>query len=435
MGKCYEELFKTVSNNKIDKDDIFELALNRKLPDCRRINALRPVAVSGESTPDRYERPNNQFECRQTGCVNTGVLMMAEADETVTYRAQYDATEFVGGVVTFYVKPGEDAEFPINVTFKIGNEESVTNANEYTRVITEDMVAEDGFAPVVIILADEPTSTSGDGWTPSASGSNYIQLSADKVVGYSSIAIFDELKDFALFAVIQMRCITSAGDDMSFTLIEEQCQAVQYDKNINTIPFSMTAQEVTSNYMQGNPLFGDGSRDFGYVPTTVKKTVETYEVDGQTYGRIALPDMNQEECGRVSVQIPDDCSATILSALSIPTLVDIEPNYFLVLNNEDGSTDVIFDESHIGKTLLVSYPKLIEIEEWVFNPDFLNDVDARITYTRTLSDGTKLIFTYDNVFITTFPMNLTSTTAAFNWSFSIARDREGNFFRVQKVIA
>lgn len=435
MGKCYDELFSTISNNKIETDDIFELSLNRKLPDCRRINALHPVAVSGDSAPDRYARPTNQFECRQTGCVNTGLLMMVEADETVTYRAQYDATEFAGGVVTFYVKPEEGAEFPITVTFKIGNEEAVSNADVYTRVITEDMVAADGFAPVVIILGDEPTSTTGDGWTPSASGSNYIQLSADKVVGYSSIAIFDELKDFALFAVIQMKCVQSAGDDMSFSLIEEQCQEVQYDKNITTLPFSMNAQQVTANFMQGNPMFADGSREIGYIPTTVRKVVESYEVDGVTYGRIVLPDMNQDECGRVSVQIPDDCSATILQALSIPTLIDVEPNYFLTLANEDGSTDVIFDESHIGKSLLVAYPKLIEIEEWVFSPDFLNDVQARITHARTLSDGTKLVYVFDNVFITSFPMNLTNTTATFNWSFSIARDREGNFFRVQKVIA
>lgn len=427
-----EELFKLISNPKIGKDDELEYRAKRKLPDCRRISALKPVAVSGDSTPNKYRRPENRFECNRKGCVNTGLLMLAEANATATYKANFDATEFAAGIVTLYVRPDDNAEYPVTVTFKIGNEQGLTNADVYTATITE--VGDDGFAPVVIDLSKAPASTTGDGWTPSQSGA-FIQLSADKVVGYSSISIFDGIEDFETYFIIKMRCIDSAGDDASFNILEEQCQEVKLDENVNTGTFSVTANMVSANYGQANPMYGKGTNTEGFQIATTKKTVESYVVDGTTYGKITLPDANQAECQRIAVQVADDCEATMLTALSIPTLIDVDEGHFLVIDSTDGTTDIIFNAEHVGKDLLVSYPQLADVEESVYSTDFLNDTEGSLTWTRYQEDGSKIVRVFDNVFVTGFPMNQTREGTTFNFTFTYARDTNGNFYRDMKIVS
>lgn len=431
--RCNEELFNLVTQDKIQENDEFELYLTRDLPDCKRISALKPVAVSGDSKPNQYRRPVNRFECMREGCVNTGLLMMTAADETATYHAAFDATEFAGGVVTFYVYPDETATFPMTVTFKIGNEQALTNANVYTQTITEDMVGEDGFAPVVVLLADAPDSTEGDGWTPSPTGA-YIQLSADKVAGYSSIAIIDALNDFELNDVILMRCVQNAGDDISLNTIEEACTEAQYDKNINSLPFSMSATKISSNYMKGNPLYGKGDSTTGFVPMTTKKTIESYTFEGEEYGRVILADANQDECGRIAMQIVDECATDMLSELSIPRIVDIDEGHFLVIKNDDGTTDLIVNKEHIGREVRISYPALRDAEMAVYSTDFLGDTKARLVHRKKIG-GVEYTIVYDNVLITTFPVSISTDSAVFNWSFAIIRDKNGYFKKEYKINA
>lgn len=426
------ELFKLISNDKIKENDEIELRIKRKLADCRRISTLKPVQASADATADQYNKPANKFECKRTGCVNTGTLSMALANDYAVYQAMYDGTEFTAGVVTFYV---EAPTTPVTVTFSIGDDVALTDANVYEKEITADMVGADGFAPVVILLSDPPTSVEGNGWTPSAAGQNFIKLTATEVAGYSSISIQNALSSFELYDIIKMRCVQSAGDDTTLSVIEEQCQAVQYDQNVNTMPFSVTSSLVSSNYLKANPMYGKGENVKGFQIANVKKTVEAYTVGTKNYGKITIADANQNECARIAVQAGDDCESSMLLALSVPTLIDVDAAHFLVIDNADGSTDIILNEQHVGSALLVSYPQTAEVNESVFSTDFLGDAEASIVWTKHTSDGKTYVDVFDNVFVTSFPRTISNTTATFAWQFSVARDADGNFYRTQEILA
>lgn len=430
MARCNEELFKLLSQDTVEKTAEVELHIKRKLDDCRRINAMKPIDVSGNYTVDQYKRPANAFECKRTGCVNTGLLVLSTAGDTATYKTT-DSTEFANGVITFYAYVEDTADLPVAVTFKIGDEQAMTNADVYTVEIAE--VDADGFAPVVVLLDAPPTSVEGAGWTPSSAGS-YIQVSADKVAGFSSFSIQDALENFELYDIIKMRCVSNLGDDQSLNTIEEECKAAQYDPNINTLPFSLTSTMVSANFLKANPLYGKGTQTTGFRPATVKKTAEAYTVGTEDYAKITLSDANQDVCASIAVQYQDDCSATILTALSIPTIIDVDAGHFLVRPNADGTTDIIFNKVHDGREFLISYPKIAEIKDHVFSTDFINDSEAKLVVPRKLDDGTEFIEVYENVLVTGFPRNITNTTSTFTWSFSVARAADGNFYHAQEIV-
>lgn len=434
MAKCNSGvLLNKIGMRKLDQNQEIDIRIRKDLPDCRRINAKDYFAVSGDVSFNKFRKPENRFECMRKGCINSGLLMMGEADETVTYRVMEDAVEFANGVVTFYVYP--DGNVPATITFKIADDSALANANVFTVTVTADQVTEDGFAPVLIDFSTPPSSVDGEGWTATSSGA-YIQLSADQVVGYSSIALFDALEDFELLDVVKVSCLSTVGSSADLELVEATCQESQYNDQITQIPFEMTGTKVTPNYWKLNALMGKGSSVTGYDMTTAKRTIEAYANGGANYGRITLPDINQDVCGLVAVQIADSCDATdaALTQLSVPTLIDVDEGHFQVIKNNDGTTDLIFNAALVGMDILVSYPKTATIEERVANPDFLGDTHVSIVWTKYQDDNVKIVDIFENVFITSFPMTITNETVEFAFSFAVARDDEGNFYREQRIV-
>ena len=81
----------------------------------------------------------------------------------------------------------------------------------------------------------------------------------------------------------------------------------------------------------------------------------------------------------------------------------------------------------------VAYPKEVDIEEQVANPDNLGGVHVSMSVPVEQDDGARYVYVYENVFVTSFPATITSTDAAFAFTITIVRDSEGNFFRIQKI--
>ena len=411
-----------------------DLRIRKDLPDCKRINTRNFSAISGTYTYNQFRRPNNQFECMRKGCVNTGLLQMAAANESVTYHAKYDAIDFAAGVITFYVYPGAEATYPIAVTVSVSDGDSFTNADNYTVNITKNDVAPDGFAAVVVDLSATPTAEDGDGWQASHKGA-YIRLSADKVIGYSSIAIFDAMEDFELLDVVKVSCLTTAGSSADLELIEEACNSSRYNDQVTQIPFEFTGTKVTPNYWKLNPMAGKGENVTGFIITGIEETVEAYTASGKNYGRVTLPDAYQDVCGMYAIQIADSCDVTDASMvqLSMPRLVSLNERQYQVVFNEDGTTDIVFNAALVGMNVLISYPKETTVEERVFNPDNLGDTHVSLVWTKYQDDQIKIVDIFENVFITSFPMTITSESAEFAFSLAIARDSEGNFYREQRI--
>ena len=436
MARCNNGvLLNKIGMKTLTDQTEIDIRVRRDLPDCKRMSAKNYSAISGAYTWNQFRKPVNRFECMRRGCIISGLLMMAAANETVTYHARYDAVEFSGGVITLYVYPDSAATYPITLTVNISDASTFTNADSYEVTLTEAMVTDDGFIPVVVDLSETPTDI-GDGWTATSAGA-YIQLSADKIVGYSSIAIFDALEDFELLDVVKVTCLTTAGGASSLEMIEEACNESRYNDKVTQIPFEMTGTKVTPNYWKLNPMAGKGENTKGFVMTGVQKTVESHTIGSTSYGRIVLADAQQDVCGMFAIQIADDCNVTDagMTQLSIPTPVALSERQFIVVPNTDGTTDILFNSALVGTDMLISYPQEVDVEEIRVNPDMLGDTHMSIVWVKYQSDQVKIVDIFDNVFLTSFPNTITNETAEFAFTFVVARDQNGDFYREQRIYA
>lgn len=424
MARCNnEELIRKVSLAKLKKSTEIDLALLRDLPDCRIIKAKAFSAISGTYTWDNYSRPVNRFECMPKGCTTSGTLNLT-ANETVTYRIPGDAREVSAGVITFYVKGNATA------TVKISETDTFTNADVYTVTAA---VADDGYAPVVIDLTKEPTSEEGNGWTPAAV--SYVQISLSAAGGISTLGFFEAMEDFELNQTVKLSCMSSIGGTFDIPTIEARCAEAQYDENVNSVSFPVTAALVSSNWLFLNPLMGKGTSDEGFMMTTVKKTVEEYASGGKNYGRIILTDA-AEACSFYSVQRVDGCDPDLLTEISMPTIQDFDVMHFQKIESANG-VELIFNADLVSVEMLVSYPKAVEAEEYVFNTDNLNEVRTRMTVPYMAEsagvEGVKYVLVANNVLVTSVPFTVTDQDTSFPFTFTILRDQGGDFIHLYKV--
>lgn len=432
MARCNNDvLLKKISNNKLDQNTELDFRIRKDLPDCKKINTKSPHAVSGTYTLNKNKKPINRFECMRTGCVNTGLIMMDVADEIAVYRAMYDATEFSQGVVTFYVYPDEaltSADYPINLTFMVSDTDTFTDADSWNVTITEAMVTSDGFVPVMVNIAEGATDI-GNGWTPSATGA-YFRLTADKKVGYSSISIFDSIDDFDLLETVTMSCLTTIGGTFDLEVVVAQCEEARYNDNVTTLNYPVTGTKITPNFMNLFPMMEKGNATVGFDMVTADKTVDVN-------AHVVLPDMNQDVCGYTTVQIKEGCDVaeSTLIQSSANNIAYLDEKHYIVEKNDDGTTTLLFHESMKDVEVLIRYPRKAEVEEFVANVKNLNSKQLSMTVPFYSNDGTKTLLIFDNVFITSFPMTITTEESSFAFTLAIGRDADGNFMRVQKIVA
>lgn len=438
MAKCRNDIFMSkVGVNKLDKQTEVHFDVQRNLPDCKKINTQK--YVSTEATAPRYNRykaPTNQFECMRVGCVNSGTLY--NEGEATVYKTG-DATEFSAGVITFYaIEPTGGA----NAIVTLSSEATFTDAWEYTVDLTYMNTASDGYTAVVVDLTKTPTIIGG-GWTPSEAGA-YIKIkieptdaSADMSgVAISSIGIFDDLDDFEISSLVIMSCLTGIDGSFDLSAAEATCFSQGgYDLNdLTGFEQTITGKALTPNYMILNPLFGKGEAVSSFDNETIEKTVE--ELTGTDYGYIMIADMSQTECGWFSAMLADSCNVTDsqLERLSIPSRVDLDEKHYQLIDNGDGSTTVLFNKEHIGAPVLISYPKAVDVEEWILSEDNLEDVRVRLSYAKIHTDGVKYRFVFDNVLITSFPMAQTEEETEFAFTINIQKDAQGRFGRAYRIL-
>lgn len=420
--KCKNDAFmKMVGSEKLDKKLEVDFDVQHNLPDCNRINAKKYVSTEAESPSyDQYVMPQNMFECLNPNCVNSGVLYNSGAKTVYKAGAGED---FSAGVITFYV-----TEDVTSAVVTLSDTQAGTNAWSYT--VTPGR-AVNGFKPVVVDLTKTPTVV-GEGWTPSDAPTYIgIALTGNGNTGLSSIAIFNELEDFQTSTHVKVSCLTSIDGSWDLDVAESTCFNNGYDTSSRpSFEKTVTGNKVTSNYWRMNPLYKRGSAVEGFDIVTEERTVKS--ADG--YGSVLLSDMNQNECGFFSAMVADGCATDQLDKLSLPMLVDLDGGHYLLVDNGDGTTSVIVNEMYVGKKLLISYPKTVEVEEFIISADDINEVRTRMSYTRKYTDGQKYRFVFDNVLITSFPDALTEEEGEFAFTVSIQPDAYGRYGRAYKII-
>lgn len=439
MARCNNNLvLQKIGQKKLDSLQEIDFSVRRRLRDCRRIRADKVVG-STKPTFSTTTRPKNRFECNADGCTTTGT---ATINTSALYYLATDATEISSGIVTFYAKA---ASYPVTLTVTISDEEALTNADVYTVQLLAADVTDDGFIPVMIDLSKAPDSTAGNGWTASVSGL-YMQISGSAAFDLSSISFHESILDFETNATVKMGCITSAGGSYDLSVIEQTCRQAELDDSISQLSFPITCRLMTPNYYLLSPMYQKGTETEGFRPITVEKEVQSTTKGGGTYGYVHLADAHPTECRFWGVQLSDTCDPyeAQLEELTLPVFAGIPEKHFQVTRNADG-VNVYFDASMIGKKVLIEYPQIADIEEFIFGTDDLNEVVTSMTVpycfagsgttgvTNNLHGGVNELHVYDHVLVTGFPFGISNSDQDVSFTITVMKV-DGKFFRVQRYV-
>lgn len=424
--KCKNDAFmRMVGVEKLDKKVEVDFDVQRYLPDCNKINARKYVQSEAENvTYNAYKIPANRFECMNPNCVNSGTAFIGTS-KTV-YKA-VGGEDFSAGVITFYVTGGVTS---VEVTLS----DTVAGTNAWKYTVTPGAVGADGFAPVVVDLSQTPTEV-GEGWTPSE-GNVYIgiTLTGGSDQGLSSIAIFDDMEDFQTSTHVKMACLTTVDGSWDLEVAENACFPNNYSYSENrSFEKTITGTKMTANHWRLNPLYKRGSATEGFDIVTVERTVQ----DGTNFGFVAIDDMNQNECRFFSMMLADSpcvVGEAQLEKLSIPMNVALDEKHYVLVDAGEGITNVILNREHIGKKVLISYPKLVDVEEFVLSDDAINDIRTSMSYVRKYTDGYKYRFVFNKVLVTSYSDALSEDENEFSVTISIQKDENGIYGHAYRII-
>lgn len=429
MAKCKNEKFMaTFGASKLHNKVELDFDVQRNLPDCQKISAGKYVSTTATAPRfDRFRIPKNQFECMQGSCVNSGTLMVSAGSSEV-YKFKLDAAEFAAGVLTFYaLGTTGTAEVEISDT------PAFTNADKYTIQLADMAHGEDGYSAVVVDLAQTPVDV-GTGWNAEGEAI-YVKITLSAATGLSTIAMFEDMDDFAVSTHVTARCLSGIDGSWDLDAAEETCfKKGQYDTSeLQGIEKTVSYRGITPNYWRMMPMYKKGNLVKAWDKETVEMTVKA--LSGTSYGYITLDDIDQDECGFISIQALYDCresqnmSDALLYRLAIPSKVDVDEDHYQLIDNGDGTTTILFNEVHIGMSVLISYPKVVDVtDSFEITDEEVNEVRTRMSYVRCYTDGTKYRFIFDNVLITSFPDAMTEDEdAEGEFTVSIQRDANGRF--------
>lgn len=424
---CKNDAFmRMVGVEKLDKKVTVDFDVQRFLPDCRKIKADKYVSTEATSPSyNRYKIPANQFECMNFGCVNSGTLTIGSAKKTI-YKA-IGGEEFANGVITFYVTSDVTA-----VTVTVSDTEAGTNADQYTATLGS--ASADGFKAVVVDLTQTPTDI-GDGWTPSDDYAYIaITLTGGADAGLSSIAIFEDLEDFQTSTHIQAGCVTSVDGSWDLEVAENACFPNNYSYNENrSFEKTLTFTKATPNYVRLNPMYKKGSATTGFDIVTVERSIKA----SGSYGEVRIDDMNQAECRFFSAMLAESpcvVEQAQLEKLSVPTSLALDEKHYILVDAGDGVTNVVFSAAMVGKRVLISYPKVVDVEEFIFSDDAINEIRTSMTYVKKHSDGQRYRFVFNKVLVTSFSDALSEDENDFSITVSIQKDERGYYGYAYRII-
>ena len=436
MAKCKNEKFmSTVGVNKLTKNVEVDFDVQRNLPDCQKISAGKYVSTTATNPRyDRFKIPKNQFECMQGSCVNSGTLYLTAGAETV-YKFKLNATEFAAGVLTFYAL-GTTGNAEVTVSDTV----DFTNADKYTVDLADMAHGEDGYTAVVVDFTQAPADI-GSGWSGTGEAI-YVKVKLSAATGLSTLAMFESMADFAVSTHVIARCLSGVDGSWDLDVAEETCfKKGQFDtSDLSGIEKTVSYKAITPNFWRLNPMYNKGSLTKAWDKETVEATVKA--LTGTDYGYVTLDDIDQNECGFISIQALYDCresqnvSDALLERLAIPSKIDMDEDHYQLIDNGDGTTTILFNQVHIGRSVLISYPKVVDVtDSFEFTDEVVNEVRTRMSYVKCFTDGSKYRFVYNNVLVTSFPDALSEDEEAEGeLTLNIQRDANGRFCYAYRIL-
>lgn len=440
MSKCNSEsfAFRQDQIGKLKNQDIIILDILDELSSCAKINA-RTAGTTGTGLDALYFNaanvPEDAFGCSKNKCFNTGTLQGTASATTVIFPElvkNLDATLYAAGILTGYALLPEAAA-ALNISVEIADYYDATFANTdtYTVAIKPELGA--GLYPFVIDLGTAPTSSKGNGWTPSTLGVRLkVQIATvaeDDIVGISSFAFFESLEDLQIDKTVIVSCIDSFGDSQSFDVIEGACSTSEFDPNSGTMTGTITANKVSGNFWLLNPTAYKSDIETIGIPAIVTRTVVAETINGTEYGVIQLSDMVENECGFIYIQTPGCANnASELTRVSAPQPVAIDGTQYQVLSTASGLANlgkILVSKEWVGQELNIVYRKAVEADVIVVKDEF-KSYHVRAIAPINKKDGSVEYHVYENIFVTTSANNISrSAETTVELQFNVAADENG----------
>lgn len=458
MNKCNlnRVVAQKVGYNKVEKTQEVDFNLSTDIDACVKINTKNYIAYEGATAPvySRLAVPQDMINvCAVKGCKNTGTLIISTKNEgsdsnythtaSATFAKATNAVLISAGIVYFYVDFPKAGTYTVDLTIGDIKDSELTNGDKYTQEVT---VTSEGYKPISFDLSMAPSEDVGTGWNPTTSGITmqidvYTQdaIEAGYMVGLSSISIFEDVEDLATNEVVKLGCMTGIEGDDTIDAMEEQCLGAQYDTSTTSVERTITASTWTPNVMMLNPLIHRTEVTEGFYIATVEMTV-AQDAENENYGSVQLADSYDEVCGFIYSSIADSCNIndSILTRINNPNLMNLDERQFQVINSflnptvDVEGSKLYFNKALVGKTVIISYPRAVEVEEFIATEAGINERRAQMSYTKKQSDGVVEVHVYDNVLITSFPQTINNSDSEFSFTISVQRDKNGNFFRIMK---
>ena len=458
MNKCNlnRVVAQKVGYNKVEKTQEVDFNLSTDIDACVKINTKNYIAYEGATAPvySRLAVPQDMINvCAVKGCKNTGTLIISTKNEgsesnythtaSATFAKATNAVLISAGIVYFYVDFPKAGTYTVELTIGDIKDTELTNGDKYTQEVT---VTSEGYKPISFDLSVAPSEEVGTGWNPTTSGitmqidvTSADSTEAGYMVGLSSISIFEDVEDLATNEVVKLSCMTGIEGDDTIDAMEEQCLGAQYDTSTTSVERTITASTWTPNVMMLNPLIHRTEVTEGFYIATVEMTVEQ-DTENDSYGSVQLADSYDEVCGFIYSSIADSCNIndSILTRINNPNLMNLDERQFQVINSflnptvDVEGSKLYFNKALVGKTVIISYPRAVEVEEFIATEAGINERRAQMSYTKKQSDGVVEVHVYDNVLITSFPQTINNSDSEFSFTISVQRDKNGNFFRIMK---
>jgi len=442
MGKCgNEKILDMIGISKLDDQSKIILSVLTDTDNCMKIKADKPIRTTAETSAwDRYTSPPDMFNCLAEGCKNSGTLTLSGTIGTAVgaeFLAQYDATEFAAGLMTYYLYFPNTGTYTVASAMRNATEDTPINTDVYNQTVT---VTEAGWRPIVVDFSIAPTSTTGTGWIASARGAivsvtvENAEITANTVVGISSFYFYNSIEEFITNAVVKIGCLTEVARSLTVDALETQCAAGGYDATTAAIEYTVTGNTVTPNYYLLNPLMQKTDKTKGWVPAETIRTIESTTVNGVEYGYVQVLNMFTEECGFISASIADQCNITDaqLDRVYSPVVIALDERQFIALDGVlTGSADAgkfLFNKALIGKRVNLTYPAQADIKaSFDITDENVNGRKVRAAIVICQSDKVKQIDTLNNVLVTSFPGTINREETAFAFTLSIRKDASGKF--------
>jgi len=445
MARCKNEAFLAkIGLEKLGDTQEVDFAVLTDIDSCVRLETIDRIKVEGDhSYYDSFDNPKDQFNCLPDSCHNTGTLHVSRKEAgkgiSATFAVKEDATYFYAGILGLYIQGKGRYEHTVIVSDIKDHEQK--NADVYKRITN---AADREFKLLLVDFSKAPEEQRGDGWQASEEGVLIQVISTPKEgqtakVGYSSMIIFESIEDLEGNDVVKIGCLENITGAFTVDATTSTCFGAKYDPNSTKIERTLVGKKATPNYHLLNPLIAKGEMKDGFELVSGRKEVKERFVDGVRYGYVKVADMYEDECAFTTAARDDECHVTEaqLVRVSTPVLLDLESTQFFVMTTSQYTQDdlgvLLFHESLIGTDVVVSYPKRTRVEQFIGSTEHINERRVRMSFIACQTDGVQVQYIFNNVLITSFPGTITNEEGSFEFTISIQKDRNGQFYEMNKL--